>query len=44
MHAANSEWRDHNHAKGEARRELAALEARGPDFDLLKRSTLRPRP
>jgi hypothetical protein len=44
LHVANSEWHDHNRAKGEARRQLAALEARGPDFDLLKRSSLRPRP
>jgi hypothetical protein len=29
---------------GTTRRQLAALEARGPDFDLLKRSPLRPRP
>jgi hypothetical protein len=43
-HVANAEWHDHNRAKGATRRELAALEADGPDFDLLKRSSLRPRP
>lgn len=41
---AASEWREYNSLKGETRRQLAALQHKGPDFNLLKRSPLRQRP
>jgi chromosome segregation ATPase len=42
--AANAEWHDYSRTKAQTAREIAALEKAGPNFDLLKRSTLRPRP